>query len=289
VSFANYPIDLTLVARERRQNPAKARQIERMQRRRGFMLGAMTPEDHRFSTTPARVPLACLALSLMLLLNARAGADSGPRRNLWVELRWVDTSLSNAALSGVREGAVVLGTAGSVSPRGGVALTTRRESSSNSQQVQQRVLVLNGSTARLRLSEQVPVQWMDFGLQVDTGATTAARALAVPRSGAVEMLSEFSVSPQWPGGQQPVRVNVQVQQGRAPGAEGSSVPLNPATHPQASQSTQVQSTISLPLGEWLTIARSGLRAESQERGTLSSRDAEGRASRDLQIKVELAP
>ncbi|WP_197047118.1 hypothetical protein [Paucibacter sp. KBW04] len=223
-------------------------------------------------------------LSLGLLMAASAWADGGPRRNLWVEIRWVDSSLSNAALSGVREGAVVLGTTGSVSPRGGVALSTRRESSSQQQQ-QQRLLVLNGSTARVRLSEQVPVQWVDYGVQVDAGA----KVLAVPRSGSVEMLSEFSVTPQWPGERQPVRVSLQVQQGRAPAAEGAGVPVNPATHPQASQSTQVQSTVSLPLGEWLTIARSGLRAEAQERGTLSSRDAEGRASRELQIRIELAP
>lgn len=225
--------------------------------------------------------IACLLVGSWLWAT-QAQADSGPRRNLWVEIRWVDSSLSNAALSGVREGAVVVGTAGSVSPRGGVALSSRRESSSQ----QQRLLVLNGSTARVRLSEQLPVQWLDYGLQWEAGATaaTGGKVLALPRSGSVEMLSEFSVTPQWPGERQPVRVSVQVQQGRAPGVAGE-----PAPHPQASQSTQVQSTVLLPLGEWLTIARSGQRAEAQERGTLSSRDAEGRASRDLQIRVDLAP
>lgn len=244
------------------------------------------------SLATRRLTLACLGLGMTLGWGASQAAASelGPRRNLWVEIRWVDSSLSNAALSGVRDGAVVVGTAGSVSPRGGVGLSTRRESSS-SQQVQQRLLVLNGSTARVRLSEQVPVQWVDYGMQLEAGATAAAggKILAVPRSGSVEMLSEFSVTPQWPGERQPVRVSVQVQQGRAPAAEGGGMPVNPATHPQASQSTQVQSTVLLPLGEWLTIARSGMRAEAQERGTLSSRDAEGRASRELQIKIELAP
>jgi len=242
-----------------------------------------------------------LLLLAGLLWAAGVHADAGPRRNLWVEIRWVDSSLSNMALSGVREGAVVVGTAGSVSPRGGEVLSTRRDNSGASQQTRQRLLVLNGSTARVRLSEQLPVQWVDYGLQLDTGAaggwsagsgtssTAAGKVMAVPRTGSVEMVSEFSVTPQWPGERQPVRLSVQVQQGRASGPGESTPALNAATHPQAQQNMQVQSTVLLPLGEWLTIARSGQRAEAQERGTLSSRDAEGRVSRDLQIKVELAP
>ncbi|MBB4843050.1 hypothetical protein HNP55_001569 [Paucibacter oligotrophus] len=225
---------------------------------------------------------------VLLFLALPARAESGPRRNLWVDIRWVDSSLSNAALSGVREGAVVVGTAGSVSPRGGLGLSTRRESNGSSQL--QRLLVLNGSTARVRLSEQLPVQWLDYGLQLETGQALGAKVLALPRSASVEMLSEFSVTPQWPGGRQPVRLSLQVQQGRAPGVAGEPAPpINPATHAQAGQSTQIQSTVLLPLGEWLTIARSGLRAEAQERGMLSSRDAEGRASRELQIRLDLAP
>ena len=244
-----------------------------------------------------------LALLLLgsLLWSVGVHAQSGPRRNLWVEIRWVDSSLSNAALSGVRDAAVVVGTSGSVSPRGGVVLSTRSENSSSSQQMQQRLLVLNGSTARVRLSEQVPVQWVDYGLQLDTGtaggmsagsgppSTGAGKVMVVPRSGSVEMVSEFSVTPQWPGDRQPVRVSVQVQQGRAGSAGEPALPNNPPTQAQAQQQMQVQSTVLLPLGEWLTIARSGQRAQTQERGTLSSRDAEGRVSRDLQIRVELAP
>ncbi len=58
---------------------------------------------------------ALTSLLLLFALCAQASAQALPRKNLWVELRWVETQVSAAAVAGVRDGAVVLGTAGSVS------------------------------------------------------------------------------------------------------------------------------------------------------------------------------
>ncbi|WP_204280290.1 hypothetical protein, partial [Raoultella ornithinolytica] len=59
-----------------------------------------------------------------LLLPARLAA-APPAVQLLVELRWVDSRLAPAAVAAVRDGAVVVGTAGSVSPRGpGVVTST---------------------------------------------------------------------------------------------------------------------------------------------------------------------
>lgn len=223
---------------------------------------------------------------MLAQLLAMASAGAGPAQNLWVELRWVDSSVSAQALGGVRDGAVVIGTGGSVSPRGGASISTQRAEDRAGQQVQ-RVLVLNGQQASLQLTETTPVQWVDFALQFD-GSTAAAGAAnaqnanskgwALPRQGFAEQTRGFTVTPNWPGGQQPVRVEL-----RAQGGAGAT--LQNQTQTQA----QVISTVSVPLGQWLTVARSGTQAQAPQRGVISSRSAETQSSRELQLRVELAP
>lgn len=228
----------------------------------------------------------------LLAWTALAATAAEPRnKNLWVEMRWVESSVSGAALAGVRDGAVVVGTAGSVSPRGQIVLSTQRRDEA-AQQVQ-RVLVLNGGTASVQLSEQTPVQWLDYGVQLEAGGRAApggngslsgAKVLALPRTGWVERSSGFTVNPQWPGGQQPVRVTLTALS-TGPSAGGGSAGDVPGQGRQA----QFQSTVMVPLGEWLTVARSGAELQRAERGVTSSRDAETRSLRELQIRVELAP
>ena len=235
----------------------------------------------------------CLLLASFVLPvlpgGAAAGDSAGPQRNLLVELRWVDSSLSGAVLAGSREGAVVAGTAGSVSPRGQLGVGTRSHGDAAPLQ-QQRLLVLNGQTASIQLNELTPIQWVDMSVntaaQVEAGAESpgpgsAAKVRATPRQGFIEQTRSFPVSPHWPGGRQAVRVALRAQ---GPGAAGSgSGPADPL--PQL----QLQSTVLLPLGEWLTVARSGAVLPHQERGIISSRDAENRIVRELQLRVELAP
>ncbi len=64
------------------------------------------------------------ALLPLILLPALAAA-APPAVQLVVELRWVDSNLPPAAQAAVRDGAVVVGTAGSVSPRGPGFVTSR--------------------------------------------------------------------------------------------------------------------------------------------------------------------
>jgi hypothetical protein len=213
-----------------------------------------------------------------------AWAAEGPRQNLWVELRWVESSVSGAAVAGVREGAVVVGTAGSVSPRGAVELSTRRRDE-GAEQVQ-RLLVLNGSSASLQLSEQTPVEWLDYGVQLELNANGNAgqaqpgKAYALPRRSMVEQTRGFSVSPHWPGGSQPVRVELKAQ---------DLAPAGPGAQAAVPTRQQVLSTVQVPLGDWVTVARSGQGLQRQERGVISSRDAEARSLRELQLRVQLAP
>lgn len=210
--------------------------------------------------------------ALLALLAAEPAAASGPTQNLWIEVRWVDSVVSGAAVAALRDGAVVVGTAGSISARGGAGVSTQRR---DEQQVQ-RLLVLNGHQASVRLTEQTSVQWLDFGVQFDTGGAnpgaSANRGWAVPRNGVTEQTQGFSVTPHWPGGQQPVRVELR--------AQGSD-----ALQSQA----DVLSTVSVALGQWLTVARSGAALQRQQRGVTSSRSAEAQTARELQLRVDLAP
>lgn len=218
------------------------------------------------------------ALLLLILLSALASAQTLPRRNLWVELRWVETQVSAAAVAGVRDGAVVLGTAGSVSPKGQVVLGTEKRSSDF--QLLPRLLVLNGQTASVRLSETTAVQWLDYGVELDAATrgtpASGAKVYAAPRTITVGHSRGLSVSPRWPGGRQPVQVELRTELSQ-PGEAG------------ASSQTQLVSTLQLPLGEWLTVARSGQSLQRQTGGTLSSRDAEVSSLRELQLRVDLAP
>jgi len=224
-------------------------------------------------------------LALLLLLSPLLAMAAPPAVQLLVELRWVDSTLSGAVMAGVRDGAVVVGTAGSVSPRGGVSLSTQRREDHGGQV--QRLLVLNGHPASVQFTETVPMQWLDFGIQLDAQASlqapgpASAKVVAVPRSGFTEQTQGFKVTPQWPGGQAPVRLEVSVQSptSQAPAAQGGA----------AMAQTTVLSTVAVPLGEWVTVARSGASVQTRERGVLSTRDAETQRSRDLQIRVDLAP
>lgn len=208
----------------------------------------------------------------------------------------MDSVLSGSAMSAVRDGSVVVGTAGSVSARGSVGFSTQRR---DEQQVQ-RLLVLNGHQASVHLTESTPIQWVDFALPFNAGGGAGGAVplpaagvgansnpgWAAPRHGVIEQTRGFTVTPHWPGGQQPVRVELRAQ-GR--GASDNNAFSQGQAHTQGQTQAQVLSTVSVGLGQWLTVARSGAATQRQERGVISSRSAETQSTRELQLRVELAP
>lgn len=206
------------------------------------------------------------ALLLTLLpLSARAAP---PAVTLVVELRWVDSSLPPAAQAGVRDGAVVVGTAGSVSPRGPGVITSTL---ATTPPPVQRLRVLNGQRASTRLTTREPLQWVDAVVELDPAAGPASaphRLYASPRQGERRTTQSFTVTPTWPGGRAPVRVEFSVDAG----------------------DEAFQSTLDLPLERWQTVARSGgPTAQPAPRGTVSSRDAAGQPERELQLRVSVQP
>ena len=201
---------------------------------------------------------------LLLLLLALPAAAAPPAVMLVVELRWVDSQLPGAAQAGVRDGAVVVGTAGAVSPRGPGFVTSTAQAGP---QPVQRLQVHNGKRASIRLTTREPLQWVDTVVEVaPTGAVRGIYANPQPRERRVTR--GFTVTPTWAGGRAPVRVEFSVDE------DGS----------------EFQSTLELPLERWQTVARSGSAAiPPAPRGTVSSRDAAGQPERELQLRVSVQP
>ncbi|RZJ12364.1 MAG: hypothetical protein EOP39_03780 [Rubrivivax sp.] len=198
---------------------------------------------------------------LILLLPAMAHA-APPAVQLLVELRWVDSALPPSAQAGVRDGAVVVGTAGAVSPRGpGVVTSTVPAVSVPTQ----RLLVQNGERASARLTSREPLHWVET--TVELAADGAKRRIyANPRQQERQVAQSFMVTPTWPGGDAPVRLTFDVEDG----------------------GNRFQSTLSLPMGRWQTAARTGSApATPAPRGTVSSRCAAGQPERELQLRVSI--
>jgi hypothetical protein len=133
------------------------------------------------------------------------------------------------------------------------------------------VLVLNGGVAGVRLAAQTPWQFVQL-------AWTAQGVSAWPATVWTETATGFRVTPRWPGADAPVTLELSAEAGAPGGPVGAAAP---APTKQAS----VLTTVQIPLGEWVTVARSADGQRVDARGTLSSRSAEQRAERLLQVRV----
>lgn len=204
-----------------------------------------------------------LACSLLLAASTTLAQAALPAVNLLVELRWVDSALPPAAQAGVRDGAVVVGTAGAVSPRGPGVVTATPGAVPPPPE---RLLVRNGERAALRLATREPLQWLDAVAELSPqGQVRSVYARPQPRER--EVVRSIAVAPSWAGGRAPVRVSYQVED------DGNAV----------------AATLELPLERWHTVARTGSTTPPAPRGTLSSSDAAARPERELQLRVSVPP
>jgi hypothetical protein len=138
--------------------------------------------------------------------------------------------------------------------------------------MQQRVLVVNGGRATLRLAQ---------GIQVDDTEVwwTPWGPGAAVRSQWVELVNGMEVQPRWPGGDAPVTLEIAAQSaGRATPNSGQPLP------PQANVFTTVQ----VPLGEWVEVARVQGRQSTVSGGTSAGFGAATSSrQRSLQVRVSL--
>lgn len=207
-----------------------------------------------------------IAFWLAALLCAGLVQAAPPQRNLSVEMRVSD---DQADAQRDAQGSVTIGSRGG-RPNVGGSVTVQAGSSRQASDSTQRVLVLNGGRATLRLAQ---------GLQVDDTEVwwTPWGPGATVRSQWVELVNGMEVSPRWPGGDAPVTLEIAAQSaGRATPNSGQPLP------PQASVFTTVQ----VPMGEWVEVAR-----VQGRQSTVSSGGGFGAATssrqRSLQVRVSL--
>lgn len=205
----------------------------------------------------------------LLLLGALPWAQAAepPQVMLQIELRWVESSISAAALEGNKQGAVVVGTGGSVSPKGGKILSTRPDNAGVGQV--QRLMVLNGRSASALMSEPRRMEWLDWGVESRQGQW---QPKAQMRSVWVDRQTGVQLKVNWPGGAKPALLELRTLQPR--GEVGTD---------------ELISSLLMPLEQWAVVAREGGNPQASQPGTFSSRDAEPQTSRELQVRISRSP
>jgi len=129
----------------------------------------------------------------------------------------------------------------------------------------QTVTVRNGEKATVGTSRSIPMQWVQ---SVNAQQSSVKNAMIWLNAG-----QNIKVQPRWPGAQQPVTVELEVQAADVGVRTNADLPETTRNH--------WTTTISAPLGKWVTLASSGNRPQP---GSYSSEDADG-GEQLLQIRV----
>ncbi|MDR7308712.1 hypothetical protein [Rhodoferax saidenbachensis] len=139
--------------------------------------------------------------------------------------------------------------------------------------VPQKIQVRNGEKGTLRTNQLVPMQWVS-SVQAPSRNSGAGVSQSLHW---LDVGQTLTVTPRWPGGKKEATVELDMVQTEA-------VTDTNADMPRQSRK-QITTTVTTPLGEWVTIAASGNAAPKQ--GSYSSEGSTG-ARWLLQIRV-LAP
>ncbi len=201
---------------------------------------------------------ALKSLALCLGCIALSAAAQAPLRDLLVELRQVEDTQG-----------------------GGYSVGTQPQRPALTQQ---QVQVRNGEKASLRLGQSIPMQWVEsVSVQSDSVSASAptAGASSSSRGGSVKNAVTWMDSGQsivlrarWPGGKQPVTIEVEVQSASVEARGGADLPAQSRSH--------VATTVSAVLGQWVTIAATGTNAPA---GVYSSQ-GNSNTRRLLQLRVQ---
>lgn len=162
---------------------------------------------------------------------------------------------------------------------GGVTVSTQsREPTLAPQQIR----VRNGAKASLRLGQSLPMQWVQSAVAQSASLAASGATASSSGGGVVNAVTwmdagqSLTVQPRWPGGKQAVMVEIEVQVATVGDRVGSELPIQ--------SRSQMATTVSAPLGQWVTLATTGRNAQ---RGDYSS-EATAEPRRLLQLRV-LAP
>jgi hypothetical protein len=144
--------------------------------------------------------------------------------------------------------------------------------------VAQRVSVRNGEKATLRFNLALPLQWVQ---KLETQSSSPAAAGGTTGSGITQGLvwmdagQSVVVTPRWAGARQPVVVEIDVQKAAVNARTGAELPDQ--------WKSQMATTVSAALGEWVTVATEG---PTWKAGVYSS-SAASHAPRTIELRVTL--
>lgn len=143
----------------------------------------------------------------------------------------------------------------------------------------QQVRVRNGEKASLQVNQSMPLQWVQK-IESQSATLSAASASASSNAGGVtqavtwmEAGQSLTVTPHWPGGKQPARLEIEVQSSAVDERTSSDLP--------ATTRQRYTTTVTAPLRQWVTIATSGSPAKAGSYSSAGTSD--GR--RLIQIRV----
>lgn len=181
-----------------------------------------------------RIDLKSLALNCLLLLASWPALAELPKRDLIVEMRELDADTGAAYTVGTQASQPLL--------------------------APQQVRVRNGEKANLSVGRSMPLQWLASASVQDASLSSSggsARSSGASLTNAVTWMDSgqsIKLQPNWPGAQQAVRVEIDVSSARVEDHNGAELPT------QARR--QMVTTVSAPMGQWVSIAFTGKSAES---------------------------
>ena len=151
----------------------------------------------------------------------------------------------------------------------------------------QKVFVMNGERAQVKLNRSMPLQWVKTAVSRTSSATTATGDSSSTEGKGVENAITWvdagqglAVQVRWPGGKQPAVVEVEVDTAAADAHAGHHLP--------SQARSRFATTVAVPLGEWSTIAVTGRKAAPEQSGVYSTHAVEADAAQLVQLRV-LAP
>jgi hypothetical protein len=228
------------------------------------------------------------AAGMVWLALGNAGAQGQlPPWNLWVEFRWISEAqaLAEQGSSNRRGGFEVSTGAGA----GGVSTLPSSGPYSGAGLNGRLLQVLNGQRASVRLSENLPVQWVQSAQGPAGGQAGAGSGPGVSfQTSWLQAGQSLSVQPRWPGGNQPATLEVQVEDTQltphsthAMAIQGAAQVPGPTT-----RTHQTSTTLAAPLGQWVTLGIEPSEGPAAGSGWVAS--TRGRASSQrmiLQVRV----
>jgi hypothetical protein len=226
-----------------------------------------------------RIPRIAPALALVAAAAffTSASAQPGgrlPMRNLLVEVRQGEESRFTGQAAAVQDAGVVIGSDGSVLGRVNAGAATR--SSAGNEDYVQKLNVLNGGQASLRVGGMVPMQWWEIVWSPSgPGIVGGTQYLDTGRG--------VLVMPRWPGGDAPVVVEIRAQSSRL--ASPRYTPDGQPVPEGGVERSELVTTVQMPLNTWVTVASAGESNVARDRETLSTRSTDRARRQVLQMRV----